>query len=110
MKDKGEKRDPLQKSWAFKIGGKRSRESMLPGMEDHLEPEDSPAYGKRPKPGRHVNKKMRDRNKNRGEDGEGSSTKKRRKREGGFSKEKTGQHFYNAVDVKGKRRRADRPN
>ena len=57
-----------------------------------------------------VNKKMRDRNKNRGEDGEGSSTKKRRKREGGFSKEKTGQHFYNAVDVKGKRRRADRPN
>ena len=110
MKDKGERRDPLQKSWAFKIGGKRTRESMLPGMEDHLEPEDSPAYGKRPKPGRHVNKKMRDRNKNRGEDGEGSGKKKRRKREGGFSKEKTGQHFYNAVDVKGKRRRADRPN
>jgi hypothetical protein len=25
-------------------------------------------------------------------------------------REKTGQHFYNAVDVKGKRRRADRPN
>jgi hypothetical protein len=83
------------------------------GMEDHLEPEDCPAYAKRPKPGRHVNKKVRDRRKNRGDEGEGQvrlkehvaahvhkighfydafggqGAKKRRKREGGFSKEKT---------------------
>jgi hypothetical protein len=41
---------------------------------------------------------------------QGSGKKKRRKREGGFTKEKTGNHFYNAVDIKGKRRRMDRPN
>ena len=33
--------------WAVKIGRKPSRATMLPGMEDHLEPEDCPAYGKR---------------------------------------------------------------
>ena len=58
----------------------------MPGMEDHLEPEDCPAYGKRPKPGRHVNKKTRDRRKGRLDDEEGGGKKKRRKREGGFSK------------------------
>ena len=57
----------------------------MPGMEDHLEPEDCPAYAKRPKPGRHVNKKQRDRRNGR-DDEDGSGKKKRRKREGGFSK------------------------
>jgi len=104
-------KEPMDRTWAKKISGKPRRETMLPGMEDHLEPEDCPAYGKRPKPNRHINKKSRDRRVSRGaEDGTGSSKKKTRKREGGANKGKTGDHFYNAVDIKGKRRRMDRPN
>ena len=75
----------------------------------------------RPKPNRHINKKTQNqrlRHGRRGEDGgrgdggfdEGGGKKKRRKREGGHGHGKTGNHFYNAVDIKGKRRRADRPN
>ena len=41
------KKDPTAAMWAVKIGRKPSRATMLPGMEDHLEPEDCPAYGKR---------------------------------------------------------------
>ena len=62
-----------------------------------------------PPPRRHVNKKSRNRRGGRADE-DGGEKKKRRKREGGFNKQKTGDHFYNAVDIKGKRRRADRPN